>query len=267
MSAFSFVDEVWVATEFGRRALAACAPVPVVRMPLPLVPGHPAALDRSHFRLRQDAFVFLFTFDVSSQLERKNPDGVVSAFRRAFGTSRDVVLLLKLTNPEYDPGGLRKLYSAVNGSNIVLWEGYMTRAELTALVTCSDCYVSLHRSEGFGLGIAEAMALGKPVIATHYSGPADFMNIENSYPVNYTVVPIPRDYGPYLEGFAWADPDLEQASALMREVVEDRADAQRRGRRAAADMAEHYAPERAGARIRRRLENIRSGHARITTQD
>jgi glycosyltransferase involved in cell wall biosynthesis len=122
----------------------------------------------------------------------------------------------------------------------------------------ADCYVSLHRAEGFGLTIAEAMALGKPVIATNYSGNTDFMTASNSYPVDHRIVPVGRDYGPYLRGMTWADPDLDQAMALMREVVDDRAGAAERGRRAAADIAAWRTPDRTGALVRRRLEEIRA---------
>jgi glycosyltransferase involved in cell wall biosynthesis len=257
MPAFAFVDEVWVPSEFGRAALAERSPVPITCVPLPVVAPPLSSTGRAQFDLPNDALVFLFTFDVSSQIERKNPMGTIAAFRAAFGARQDVVLVLKFTNAEYDPSGVRQLYRAVEGINAVMLEGYMTREELAELVAVADCYVSLHRSEGFGLGIAEAMAIGKPVIATNYSGPADFMTAENSYPVNYRMTPIPRDYGPYLEGFSWAEPDLEHASLLMRQVADDRGDAAARGRQAAKDMAEWRAPARTGARIRARLEEIR----------
>ena len=256
MSAFGYVEEVWVPTEFGRKALAAHSPVPVTCVPLPVVaPAAPAFL-RSHFDLSDDVYVFLFTFDVSSQLERKNPLGVISAFRAAFGVRSDVVLVLKFTNAEYDPPGVRELYRAAEGINVVLRDGYMARDELAGLMAASDCYISLHRSEGFGLGIAEAMALGKPVIATRYSGPADFLTHANSYPVDYRLVPIPRDYGPYLEGFSWAEPDSEQATRMMRHVVEHRDESVARGRRAASDIKDLRSPDRTGTQVRKRLESI-----------
>ena len=256
MSAFGYVDEVWVPTEFGRKALSPHSSVPVTCMPLPVVAPTTLAYRRSHFDLPDDVYVFLFTFDVSSQLERKNPLGIISAFRAAFGARRDVVLVLKFTNSEYDPRGVRELYRAAEGVNAVLREGYMARAELAGLMAVSDSYISLHRSEGFGLGIAEAMALGKPVIATRYSGPADFLTEANSYPVDYRLVTIPRDYGPYLEGFSWAEPDSDQASRMMRHVVDDRDESTARGRRAAADIGNLRSPDRTGALVRKRLESI-----------
>jgi glycosyltransferase involved in cell wall biosynthesis len=258
MSAFGFVDEVWCASEFGRSAIAGWSDIPVMCMPLPVVPPPPTTVDRSHFGVSQDAFLFLFTFDVSSQLERKNPFGLIQAFRRAFGGRPDVVLILKYTNAEYDPREVARLHDATQGSSVAHVEGYLTRDELSGLMRAADCYVSLHRAEGFGLTIAEAMALGKPVIATNYSGNTDFMTASNSYPVDYRIVPVGRDYGPYLRGMTWADPDLDQAMALMREVVDDRAGAAERGRRAAADIAAWRTPDRTGALVRRRLEEIRA---------
>ncbi len=257
MSAFAFVDEVWAPSEFGRAALAERSSVPVFCMPLPVVAPPRSSFRRSHFDLPEDAFVFLFTFDVSSQMERKNPLGVIAAFRAAFGARRDVLLVLKFTNAEYDPGGVRSLFRATDGISAVLLEGCMARDELAGLMAAADCYVSLHRSEGFGLGVAEAMALGKPVIATRYSGPADFMTPANSYPVDYRLVRIPRDYGPYLEGFTWAEPDLEHASCLMRHVADAPGEAAAHGLQAAADIADWRAPARTGASVRRRLEEIR----------
>ena len=257
MSAFGFVDEVWAPSEFGRAALADRSPVPVTCMPLPVVAPPPSSYRRSHFDLPDDVLVFLFAFDVSSQMERKNPLGVIAAFRGAFGARRDVLLVLKFTNAEYDPVGVGNLYRAAEGINAVLLEGYMARDELDGLIAASDCYVSLHRSEGFGLGVAEAMAMGKPVIATRYSGPADFMTPTNSYAIDYRIVPIARDYGPYLEGFTWAEPDLEHASLMMRQVADAPGEAATRGLQAAADIAEWRAPARTGAFARKRLEEIR----------
>ena len=142
---------------------------------------------------------------------------------------------------------------------IMVMDGALSRAETCGLIAAADCFISLHRSEGFGLGIAEAMALGKPVIATRYSGPADFLTPANSYPVEYQLVPISRDHGPYLEGFTWAEPDIAQASRLMRHVVDNRGESAERGRRAAADIAELRSPERTGAHARKRLEAIWQG--------
>ena len=113
---------------------------------------------------------------------------------------------------------MEALQEAAAGANVRILDQVLSRADIDALLELSDCYVSLHRSEGFGLTIAEAMSLAKPVIATAYSGNMDFMTLSNSFPVNYRLTAIERDYGPYRQGWPWADPDLEHAAALMRHV-------------------------------------------------
>lgn len=260
LSAFGYVDEVWVATEFTRTCLAERSPVPVVTMPLPVVlPDPPPEYGRAHFGLPAGTPVFLFTFDVSSQTERKNPSGAIRAFRRA-GLPRDrAVLVLKYTNAEYDREAVRRFHEEADGLNVRMLDGYMDRTELTGLMNTADCYLSLHRSEGFGLTMAEAMRLGKPVIGTAYSGNVDFMSAANSYLVDYREVPLTRDYGPYLRGFVWAEPDLQQAAQYVREVVEHPEAAADKGRRGQAHIIATRNPAATGARVRARLEEIRSG--------
>ena len=137
MPAFDYVDEIWTASEFGRAALAGRSPVPVVCMPLPIVAPPVSTCGRMHFGIADDAFVFLFTFDVSSQMERKNPLGLIAAFKaflHAYAGQQPVVLVLKFTNAEYDPGAVRRLYEAAEGGHVLLLEGYMTRDELAGLM-------------------------------------------------------------------------------------------------------------------------------------
>jgi glycosyltransferase involved in cell wall biosynthesis len=259
LDTFRYVDEVWVASDFGRRALLPHAPVPVVHMPLPVTPGPVSPFPRARIGIDDRTAMFLFVFDISSQFERKNPLGVIRAFREAGFGRHQAALVLKFTNPEYDASAVRRLRAESEGLPVVLLDGYMERAELAGLIAASDCYVSMHRAEGFGLSMAEAMRLGKPVIATAYSGNLDFMNAENSYLVQYDVVPIARDYGPYPAGFEWADPDVAHAARLMRGIVEDPAGAARIGRRAAEDMSSLRSASTTGAAVRARLEAIRDG--------
>lgn len=257
MSAFTYVDEVWVASEFTRACLRPHSGIPIVAMPLPVVVPDPLPYGRSHFGLADRAVVFLYMFDVSSQTERKNPLGVIRAFRRA-GLPRDrATLVLKFTNAEYDRHAVRRLHEEAEGLNVLMLDGYMERRELATLMAHADCYLSLHRAEGFGLTIAEAMRLGKPVIATRYSGNVDFMADEDSYLVDYRLVPLTRDYGPYLRGSVWAEPDVEQAAAFIRAVVEHPDAARAVGQLAQQHIADTRSPAATGRVVRQRLESIR----------
>jgi glycosyltransferase involved in cell wall biosynthesis len=265
--AFRVVDEVWVATRFTRDAISASAPVPVVRMPLPVTIPVTANVGRAHFGIPDDRFAFLFTFDVSSQTERKNPLAVVRAFRRS-GLSRDrAVLVLKFTNEQFDRDMVRRISEAGEGADVLLLGGFMDRPDLGALVSVCDCYVSLHRAEGFGLTMAEAMVLGKPVIATGYSGNMDFMTADSACLVDYRLTPLVRDYGPYLRGSEWAEPDIDQAAHAMRRMVDSPDWARELGRRGAAEVEARLGLDAVADRYRRRLETIRTGTTAVTDQD
>jgi glycosyltransferase involved in cell wall biosynthesis len=257
MDGFNHVDEVWVASEFTRACLADVSPVPVTTIPLPFVLPDAPPLGRAHFGLPGDGAVFLLTFDVSSQTERKNPLGAIRAFRRAALPRGAATLVLKFTNAEYDRDAVRRFHEEADGLDVMMLDGYMSRPELTALMNVSDCYLSLHRSEGFGMTIGEAMLLGKPAIATNYSGNVDFMTDENSYLVDYRIVPLTRDYGPYMRGYVWAEPDEAQAGRFIREVALDRQAAMDKGRLARRDMLRDRVPATTGALARQRLEAIR----------
>jgi glycosyltransferase involved in cell wall biosynthesis len=255
---FDYVDEVWAASEFVRDAFASSSPVPVVRMPLPVVLPPVPPLGRAHFGLPERAAMFLYIFDVSSQMERKNPQGAIDAFRRAGFGPDEAVLVLKFTNAEYDRAAVRRLRERAEGLNVRFLDGYMDRAEVCALMAAADCYLSTHRSEGFGLTILESMRLGKPAIATAYSGNLDFMTAPNSFPLAYRLTTLDQDYGPYMRGASWADPDLDDAARLMRLVVEHPEEGRARGALAQEEVRRERDPAVTGAIVRQRLEAIRS---------
>ncbi|MCU1430981.1 MAG: glycosyl transferase group 1 [Actinotalea sp.] len=257
--AFAEVDEVWVATEFVRAAIEPHAPVPVVTMTPPLPQRGPGpTLTRADLGL-PDGPLFLFSFDYLSTAERKNPLGLLDAFTSAFRPGEGPVLVIKSINADRRPSQAERLrLRAATRPDVILLEDYLDADARDALVARCDCYVSLHRSEGLGLTIAEAMAWGRPVIATAYSGNVDFMTEENSYLVPWTPTAIPSGAEPYPAGGTWADPDLTAAAAMMRAVVDDPADAARRGARAAQDIATFHSPTVVGARIAARLEETAS---------
>ena len=219
--AFALVDEIWANSEYSRRAIAAATRKPVYAFPLPIVSVAPRpGLGRADFGL-PDGFLFLFSFDFLSLVERKNPLGVIQAFSEAFAPGEGPTLVLKAINGERCPADLAVVRRLVDERpDLMLLDGYLGHEQNAALVSICDCYVSLHRSEGFGLTMAEAMAAGKPVIATAYSGNLDFMDDHTAYLVPWSEGRVPDGCDPYPAGCRWAEPDLHAAAELMRRVVE-----------------------------------------------
>jgi len=194
--------------------------------------------------LVNSAVFILFAFSFASSFRRKNPDGLVRAFKRAFAPGEGAVLVVKSVMGHAHPKERELLrYEAGGRPDVILLEDYLSPADKNALMASCDCYASLHRSEGFGLTMAEAMALGKPTIATGYSGNLEFMTPENSFLVGYAEGRVPAGSGQYPSGAMWAEPDLDHAAALMRRVYEHPDEARRVGERARADMARLHGPE------------------------
>jgi glycosyltransferase involved in cell wall biosynthesis len=250
------VDEVWAPTRFIARALGAVIPVPVLHMPPGVEVGPAADLPRSHFGLAPDKYLFLFMFDMGSVLERKNPLGLIRAYRQAFGGNRDTQLVIKVSWGDANPAGFQQLTEAAGEAGVTVIDRVMSRAEAGALMNVCDCYVSLHRSEGFGFPLAEAMLLGKPVIATGYSGNLDFMTADNSLLVGYRRVPITQKLPFYHRGAVWAEPSVEEAAGWMRWAADHPEEARALGARARAEAGRRLSVEAAGRRMRARLEEI-----------
>lgn len=254
-SSFPYFDEIWVASSFVRDALTEISPVPVFTVPY-TVTGElpPESTHRLHFGLPRNAFIFLTVFDFDSYTERKNPLGTIRAFTQAFSPDEPVFLLVKCVHSHVAPGALRAVQVAARGANVRISDGILPRSELRRLFGIADCYVSLHRAEGFGLTIAEAMSIGKPVIATGYSGNMEFMDPANSFPCEYRLVPIAETCGPYQRGFVWADPDLDHAATLMRHVYEHPDVARGVGEQARRDILARFTPAAVGVQMRARYE-------------
>lgn len=261
-SLFRFYDEIWATSSFVVQSLSRVSPAPIVRIRYPLLVDT-SLIDngaRARLGLREDQCAFLFVFDFASVFERKNPLSLVRAFEQAFGRNDKAVLILSHINKILNPVGARMLEEASANLNIRIVSKHLSEQEyLSALAAC-DCYVSLHRSEGLGLPMAEAMYLGKPVIATAYGGNVDFMNASNSLPLNYELVELDREYGPYEKGSLWAEPDVAQAAELMRWVCENRELAKRMGQRAARDIRESMNPMIASQEMRARLQLVYSSN-------
>ena len=255
---FDYFNELWASSNFIQDCLSRVSPIPVVKMSLALAPEIPLCLrfNRSYFQIPNDKFVFLFVFDFDSAIERKNPLGLIKAFKRAFDGTENVLLYLKSVHGNHHSQAFASVRLAADGQpNIFITDAVYTREEIDALVHSCDCYVSLHRSEGFGLPIAEAMRVAKPVIVTGYSGNMDFTTPENSFLVNYRLACIEQE-GPYPKGYVWADPALDQAAEHMRYVYKNRDAAAERGRRARETVLKRFDPVVAGTRMKERLKRI-----------
>jgi glycosyltransferase involved in cell wall biosynthesis len=257
LRAFDWVDEVWAGSRFIQAAIAERASVPVIHMPYPVsVTPQPHAA-RADWNLPEHRFLFLMMYDALSVQERKNPLAALAAFRRAFPASKDVGLVVKVSHAASRPEAVdlvRKQIDETEGAFLV--DSMMSRADVHALQASCDAFVSLHRSEGFGLNIAEAMLLRKPVVVTGWSGNLDFTTARNACLVDYRLVRLDRDYGPYRAGNHWAEPDLDHAASLMVRVVEDVSFRETIAGRGQSTIATEFSPKTIGTRYQRRLANV-----------
>lgn len=251
--AMGYVDEVWAGSHFVAEAVSRRAPagLPVRVLPCP-VGRREATPDRAAFGLPEDKVVVLTAFDVRSGFNRKNPMAAVRAFRLA-NTDGKAVMVCKATGVEGAPESMAALEAEIGeakmgGSwDVRLMTDWLTSAEMSALIASADILLSLHRSEGFGLLPAQAMALGKAVVATGWSANLDFMTSGNSGLVDYTLVPVEDSQGLY-HGGRWADPDIRDAAAKLEILIGDPARRQQLGAQAAKDIATALDPLVIGGR-------------------
>ncbi len=255
------VDEIWTATEFIARGLRERFRQPVrTLMPgVSLAPYTKRGL--AHFGLDAGRYTFLFTFNMMSVMERKNPLGLIRAFRQAFRPDEPVSLVLKSSFGDRHPQQLQQMRDAVEDASIHIIDELYSSDEILSLMDACDAYVSLHRSEGLGLTMAEAMLMGKPVIATRHSGNVDFMDDTNSLLVDCELVPLGHDIPPYGAELEWANPSEAHAAQLMRRLYEDQAQAKALGQVAMHSATASLSLEVAGRRIVQRLEEIRRTRA------
>jgi glycosyltransferase involved in cell wall biosynthesis len=257
LESFAPLQEIWAPSLFIQAAVAAKSPIPVVHIPhgvhVPVI----RRASRSEFDLPVDRCLFLLMYDMRSFQVRKNPEGAIDSFARAFPDGRAATLVIKIVHGDSSPVDLAHLKERCRSTpGVILIDDTYSTERVHQLQSVCDCYVSLHRSEGFGFNLAESMLLGKPVIATGWSGNMDFMNTENACLVNYTLSPLAADVGPYRVGQIWADPDLEHAAWHMRRLAADASLCEAVGRAASAYLSAHFSPRVAGERMRKRLRII-----------
>ncbi len=254
---FKYIDELWVASDFNAeifRKISDGKPVTVV--PCSISAAADMTLTRDDFGVPKDKFAFLTMYDVRSSQDRKNPKGSVDAFIKAFGDREDVVLVLKL-NLSYYSEEAEEVERLIEGhSNIMLLVGNYSKQKINALVKLCDAFLSLHRSEGYGLGPAEAMYFGRPAVLTNWSGNTQYMTQDNCCPVDYEIVEIENDWGPYKKGWHWAEPNTDDAAEKMRRLVDDKEYYKNISQNAEKTIRSQFSSKVIGETARARLEEI-----------
>lgn len=258
---FDYFDEIWVGSSYIQNAISRVSPIPVVLVP-PCLSVEPALADREKFGFAPDEFVFLCLFDFFSVFERKNPLGTIEAFKAAFTQGEPVRLVLKCINGDHYPAEMTRLKESIAGSKISILDEYLSGQENQSLIASCDAFVSLHRAEGLGLPIAEAMLQKRPVIATAWSGNMDFTTLSNSYLVSYKLALNGSACAPYKVADIWAEPDIDHAVLQMRSVYLDRQQAGKIGAQAKADVETYFLPETIAHIMQSRLNAV-SAFSRI----
>lgn len=263
LASFDQLDEIWVPSTYVNEAVAAKSPVPVITIPHVIDMDMESAqrYSRDHFGIDAQAFVFVSMFDTHSVAQRKNPFGSILAFQQAFAADdMTVQLVIKVNNA--DAASTAVLRDCIgNYRNILVLDQHFDRSQIDSLINCIDCYVSLHHAEGFGLGPAEAMALGKVALLTDWSGNTEYMTSDNCVPIRYTLKTLGKDYGPYEAHQHWAVADIGHAAQEMQDLAGNPARVAALGERARASIAETLSAQAIGERMRQRLRSIE----RITT--
>jgi len=247
----SLFNEIWTPSTYSANAIQPVSNTPVFVIPhvVDELPAPDAVQPDG-----RGAFQFLYIFDIASTFERKNPLALVRAFRKAFGNRQDVQLILKYHHSEFDAPAAALLERVTKASpNIRTMSQTLPEEQVYSLLRSCDCFVSPHRSEGFGLNLAAAMYYGKPVIATGYSGNMDFTTAENAFLIDYDLVAVQQETGAYKAGYVWAEPSEDHLAALLRTVVAEPGEARERGERGRRTIQERHSVKAVSEIIRQRL--------------
>jgi len=255
------INEIWAMSSFMGQMFRRSTSLPVHDLQLPIVTYQSESICPSQLQIPKNNFVFLFMFDFDSHVARKNPEAVIEAFKLAFPglSSIPVTLVIKSINGERHEKERNRLKNKIGcDSRILQIHEVLPHSINTALMKCCDCYVSLHRSEGFGLTMAEAMLLGKPVITTGYSGNMDFTTTETALLVDYELVPVqPGDY-PFSHGEMWAEPNVQQACEYMLNLVKDSTFAKSLAEKGQELIRTSFSTTTMGDRYKKRLRSFLS---------
>lgn len=252
---FNHFDEIWVGSSFIQRALANVSPVPIVVVQ-PVVEPKAFSVDRARFDLPENEFLFLCVFDFLSGFERKNPLATIDAFKQAFSPNEPVRLVLKCINGDKNQELLDKLKQRADGLKVTILDRYLSPDDNQLLSNSCDAYVSLHRAEGLGFPIAEAMLNKKPVVITGWSGNMDFNSISNSYLVSYELIANQIQVGPYRVADTWADANPAHAAQQMRLLYTDAANREKIVASAFKSASDYFSRDTVAQIIQTRLTAV-----------
>lgn len=254
-----YFDEFWAPSEFICSALKKETDKPVRLIPYGIELDTNALYDRQYFGLSDDDFICLCMYDSNSYSSRKNPIAAIEAFRKAFGDSNvPVKMLLKVNNAK--KSDLLELRKNIGDSKqFILVDRVLSRKEMTSLLKCMDVFISLHRSEGFGFVIAEAMYLGVPTIVTDWSANVDFTNRENSCSVDYKLIPVGNAYSYYIASAMWADANIDQAAEYLKRLYTQPQYREEVAKNGQSFIRQNYSIRDCGQKMGNRLKEILDG--------
>ena len=255
----NFADEIWAQSEYVYNCFSRLRDIPVYRMPMVVDIGNPQKINRDYLKIKKDAFIFYCMFDGNSRLSRKNPLASILAFEIAFKNKRDanVALVIKAMNTSSSDLEWRKILEiAKNDSRITIIDKHLKKEYLINLMATFDALISLHRSEGFGRIIAEAMLLGQPVITSNFSGNVDFCNQDTSYLVDGHLVGVKKNEYPFSDGQYWFEPDINIAANQIIKTYENSSETLRISQNAKRYINTNYSIQSASIFYKNRLSSI-----------
>ena len=258
LPSFDLLDEIWVPSTYVNQAVAAKSPIPVITIPhvIDIDVQSAQRYPRDHFGIDANAFVFISMFDTHSIAQRKNPFASILAFQQAFAADdMSAQLVIKVNNA--DDASTAVIRDCMGTyKNMLILDQHYDRTQIDSLINCSDCYVSLHHAEGFGLGPAEAMALGKVALLTDWSGNTEYMTRDNCVPIRYSLKKLGKDYGPYDASQHWAVADIQHAASEMKGLADNPERVAAIGKSARSTIEQSFSAQAIGERMRTRLQSI-----------